>query len=166
MPAGALAATFPRPGSTIVNQGVLASGRLHICTIDLDEGVPITSITFKSGTTAAGTPTNQWFAFFDLATRTLLRQTVDDGATAWAASTKKTLALTSQYLPTYSGDHYVGIMVAAAQVPTLMVVGNNSVANVEDPVTSGASTTGLTTTAPATALAPTAATGHPFAWVS
>src|SRR4051812_45096229 len=60
-------------------------------------GEKITSITFKSGATAAGTPTNWLFALYS-ASGALLSQTADQTSTAWAANTPMTLALATPQL--------------------------------------------------------------------
>lgn len=107
--------------SNITNQSVLTSGRLALVGIWLPEDTEVTSISFLSGTTAAGTPTNQWFGLFD-DERNALRLTADDTTTAWSSLTLKTLALTSSYTTTYSGLHFLGVMVAASTVPSLRAV--------------------------------------------
>ena len=85
-----------------------------------------------------------------------MRSSTNDTSTAWAANSRKTLSLTSTFTTTYSGIHYLGIMVAATTVPTIKgntakVGGQLSAAA---PTMGGTSTTGLTTTLPATAAAP------------
>lgn len=143
----------------------LVSQRLQMFAIDLPSGLTVTSITFVSGTTALATGVNQWFALFD-SSRALLRQTTDDTSTAWAASTAKTLNLTSTFTTTYSGLHYLGIMVNATTVPTL--TGTTGVAQVNGiaPILCGASTTGLTTTAPNPAAAIANQATEAWAYVS
>jgi hypothetical protein len=133
--------------------------------IALPQGLTVTSITFASATTQAGTPTAQWFALYDSALA-LLRQTADDTSTAWAANSPKTLTLTTPFTTTYAGLHYLGINVTAGTVPTL--AGLTAIGNISAiaPVVSGSSTTGLTTTAPANAAALTGVVTMPWAYVS
>ena len=151
---GALAETFDRNLCDEVNTSVLSSGRLSGQAIWLEAGMTISSISFCSATTAAGTPTNQLFGLFD-SSRNLLMSSVNNTTTAWAANSIKTLALTSTFTTTYSGLHYLGIMVTATTVPTLK--GNTAKVGGQlqaaAPSMGGTSNTGLTTALPATANA-------------
>ncbi len=126
----------------------------------LEAGDVVTNLTFCSATTAAGTPTNWWFALYSTAaTPALLGQTADQTTTAWAANTAKTVALAAPYTVTTTGIHYAAVMVKATTPPTLLgaslhgpaagavVTGQKVLA-----VTSG---TSLTDTAPATLATPT-----------
>jgi hypothetical protein len=152
---GALYETMDRNLVDEVNTALLSSGRLSLQAIYLPAGVTINSISFWSATTAAGTPTNQLFGLFD-SSLNLLRSSANDTTTAWAANSKKTLTLTSSFTTTYSGIHYLGIMVTATTVPTIK--GNTAKVggqlNAAAPSMGGTSTTGLTTALPATAAAP------------
>lgn len=164
-PTGALMATTDRYALTTT--APLVSGRLHLVAIDLPKGLLITSITFVSSTTALVTGTNQWFGLFD-SSRVPLRLTADDTSTAWAATTAKTLTLSSTFTTTYAGLHYIGIMVAAATVPTLSGTAGHAHVSALAPILSGASSTGLTTPAscPNPAGAITAGANIPWAYVS
>jgi len=152
---GALYETRDRDLVEEVNTALLSTGRLSLQAIWLPAGVTISSISFWSATTAAATPTNQLFGLFD-SSYNLLRSSTNDTTTAWAANSKKTLSLTSTFTTTYSGLHYLGIMVTATTVPTLK--GNTAKVggqlNAAAPSMGGTSTTGLTTALPATAAAP------------
>ena len=134
--------------------------------IPVGPGDVITSLTFLSGATAAGTPTNWWFALYnDAATPALLAQTADQTATAWAADTVKTLALTTAQ--TNAGDwtvwfasvmmkattpnSLVGVNLGRAAISTGVLAAQKVLAR-----TSGAA---LTTTAPATITGATAIVG-------
>lgn len=165
-PAGALAETFPRAGGPTTNIAVPGvSGRLFMTAIHLQAGMTVSSITYTSVTTAAVAPTAQWFALYN-SSRVLLRQTADDTSTAWGATTVKTLSLTTPFTTTYTGLHYVAINVTAGTVPSLLGASVTSTGLGIAPVLSGASTTGLTDTAPATADAITAAGLIPYAYVT
>lgn len=118
---GSLASTYDRGPATESNGAALSTGRLTLNRIFLPKGLPVTSITFWSMTTAMSTGTNQWFGLFD-SSRNILRLTADDTSTAWAANTAKTLNLSSTFQTTYSGLYYVGIMVKATTVPTVSCV--------------------------------------------
>ena len=129
----------------------------------LTAGDTITNISFMSGATAAGTPTNWWFALYDYqSTPALLAQTADQLTTAWAANTVMTKALATAQSITRTGIYWAAIMVKATTVPTLMgcvavkpiVTGERNLAQ-----TSGSS---LTTTAPATIATPTVANFAPY----
>lgn len=152
---GALYETFDRDLCDEVNTAALTSGRLSLQAIYIPSGVTITSISFWSATTAAGTPTNQLFGLYDV-NLNLLRSSTNDTTAAWAANSRKTLSLTSTYTTTYSGLYYLGVMVAATTVPTLK--GNTAKTGGQlgagAPSMGGTSTTGLTTSLPATAAAP------------
>lgn len=96
----------------------LTSGRVYLVPILLEQGEVVSNITFISGTTAAGTPTNQWFALCDSGC-VVLAVSADDTTTAWGSSTAKTLAMGSAYTVTASGTFYLACLVAAATPPTL-----------------------------------------------
>ena len=102
---GCKAETFPRHLVPEVNTSLLSSGRLSLEAIAIMQGELLTSISFWSATTAAGTPTNQLFGLYDN-NLNLLRSTNNDTTTAWAANTRKTLNLTSTFTTTYSGLYY------------------------------------------------------------
>ena len=135
----------------------------------VQKGQIITSLTFLSGATAAGTPTNWWFALYDdQATAALIAQTADQLTAAWALDTPKTLALATPYeVPRSATVVYAACMVKATTVPSLQcrVLGraSASAAVVSGQkalsVTSGAA---LTTTAPATLATPTAVANIPY----
>lgn len=152
---GAQYETFDRCLCNEVNTAVLSTGRLSLQAIWLPANTTISSISFWSATTAAGTPTNQLFGLYDI-NLNLLRSSTNDTTTAWAANSKKTLSLTSAFTTTYSGLHYLGCMVAATTVPTLK--GNTAKTGGQlgaaAPSTGGTSSTGLTTALPATATSP------------
>jgi hypothetical protein len=136
--------------------------------LPLAAGDVVTNLTFLSGGTAAGTPTNWWFALYDTATTpALIAQTADQTSTAWAANTAKTVALTAPYTALTEGVYYAAVMVKAATPPTLAGVALENAAAAGAVVsglkilaqTSGAS---LTTTAPATIATPTTVANIPY----
>ena len=138
---GAIAETAPgsSPWGAVT---VGTSGVAHLHGIYLPKGVTITTISVVSGSTSAGTPTNQWFALCD-SSRTVLRVTANDTTTAWNASTVKTLALTSTFTTTYSGLHYIAVCVTATTVPSFRGVPLGTFTGIAPQ--SFTSTTGLTT---------------------
>jgi hypothetical protein len=150
-PTGAVAETFPRNVVRIENLGPLSTGRLHLCGgAVIPGGATCSNITFVSATTALAAGTNQWFCLVNAATLAVLAKTADDTSTAWSANTAKTLALSATYTPAESVAVYIGIMVAAGTVPTLLSAStasaNGAVASIA-PIIAGSSTTGLTTPA-------------------
>jgi len=137
-------------------QVALATGVMTAVRIKLIAGDVITNISFRSGATAAGTPTAWWFALYSNAgTPALLAQTADQTSTAWAANTTKTLALSSAQTIGTTGYYWVAINVTATTPPTLL----GSIACA--PIVTGeanlsvSSGSGLTTTATATLASPT-----------
>lgn len=150
------------------NLAALTTQVMTAAAIPLEAGDIVSSLTFMSATTAAGTPTNYWFALYDdSATPVLLSQTADQLTAAWAANTAKTLALASAQLISRSGIYYAAIMVKATAVPTLVGALLHH-ANVAGAIVAGqkvlALTSGaaLTDTAPATLATPTTVATVPY----
>lgn len=164
---GAISETIPRILCPEVNLSALTSGTLLMTAIYLIAGQKINNISFHSATTAAGTPTNQFFALYNN-NRALLAQTNNATTTAWAANSIATRALTATYTVQYTGLHYVGIMVTATTVPTLKgytaKVGGQLAG--QTPVLHGNSSTGLTTSLPNPAAAITTGVNAVWAAVS
>lgn len=146
---GTLSESIPRMLCSEANLSALTSGTLLLVAVYLTAGQKINNISFHSATTAAGTPTNQIFGLFDN-NRALLAQTANATTTAWAANTIATRALTSQFTVTYTGLHYIGIMVTATTVPTLKGLTAKSASQLagQTPILHGNSSTGLTTSLP------------------
>lgn len=135
---------------------VMQSAALYLQAGDL-----VTNLTFKSGSTAAGTPTNWWFALYDdSATPALLAQSADQTTGAWAANTAKTLALSAPVTIARSGIYYAALMVKATTPPSLLgagtVAGAASGFVAGDLVLAQNSGASLTATAPATIATPSA----------
>lgn len=168
-PSGLYAESFDK--SAAATSDVAAALTTQVMTsvaIFLEAGDRVTSLSFLSGATAAGTPTNYWFALYDTsATPALIGQTADQLTAAWAADTLKTLALGLPFLVLVPGIYYAACMVKATTVPSLVakvagraaingsVLGSKAIAQ-----TSGSS---LTTTAPATIASPTAVVNQVWA---
>jgi hypothetical protein len=165
LPTGALASTIPRQGTNIGNVSLLTSGTMALTAIELQKGTVVTNISYHSATTATNTPTAWWFALYT-ADRALCAQTADQTSTAWGANTLKTLALTAPFTTTYTGLHYVGIMVAASTPPTLYAQVGAAYTNIIAPILTGNSTASLTTTAPATADAITVGSNFPYSYIT
>lgn len=147
-------------------QVALATGVMTSVPILLQAGDVITNLSFRSGATAAGTPTNWWFALYNPVGDTLLGQTADQLTTAWAANTAMKVSLATTYVVPTTGVYRAAIMVKASTVPTLAGVTVRAAASAAVVTgqavlaqTSGAS---LTTTAPATIATPTAVGTVPY----
>jgi hypothetical protein len=137
-------------------QVALATGVMTAVRIKLAAGDVITNVSFRSGATAAGTPTNWWFALYsNAATPALLSQSADQTSTAWAANTTKTLALAAAQTISVPGYYWVAINVTATTPPTLL--GTCAVAPIVtgEPNLSVTSGSALTATATATLASPT-----------
>jgi hypothetical protein len=135
--------------------------------VPVNVGDIITNVSFASGATAAGTPTNWWFAVYNSA-GTLLAQTADQLTAAWAADTVKTLALATPQTVTVDGFVYAACMVKATTVPSLVGVSVVRAAVSTGFISgqvrlAGNSGSALTGTAPGTIATPTAQTQVPYA---
>lgn len=173
LPTGAFAQTFDRRAATLNNAISLnGSGQLQLVGIDLISGEVVTDITFFAGGTAMAGGSHMWFSLVDIS-RNVLAKTADDTSATWAASTSsapngKTLPLSSPFTATYTGLHYVGIVVVATTLPTLLGSSDtNAHAAMIPPIITGASTTGLTDPASLGATAATLAntSRKPYAYV-
>ncbi len=163
-PTSSLYETFSRMGAPLSNQAVLVSQRMSLVAIDLPNALQITSISFMSATTALVGGNHQYFGLYD-SSRSLLRASNDDTSTAWNSNTVKTLNLSSQFTTTYSGLHYLAILVDAGTVPTISSVTSITQVNTVAPITVGTSNTGVTSLQnPANALA--AIGNSPWAYVT
>lgn len=145
----------------VTDSASLTTQVMQSAALYLQAGDLVTNLTFKSGSTAAGTPTNWWFALYDdSATPALLAQTADQLTAAWAAASAKTLALSSPVSVSRSGIYYASVMVKATTTPSL--VGAGTVAGAVsgfvagDLVLAQNSGASLTGTAPATIASPSA----------
>jgi hypothetical protein len=154
------------------NAAALTTQVMTSVALPLVAGDIVTNLTFQSGATAAGTPTNWWFALYDTsATPALIAQSADQLTAAWAANTAITLPLSTAYTVTTSGIYYAAVMVKATTVPTLAGVTLQNAASAGAIVsgqsilaqTSGSS---LTTTAPATIASPTTVATIPYVVVT
>ena len=149
------------------NLSALSTGVMLSVALPLQKGDYVTNLTFVSATTAAGTPTNWWFALYSNAsTPALLSQTADQLTTAWAANTAMTKALATPQAITESGIYYAAVMVTATTPPTLLghsigiaAAGGAILSSKILAQTSGSS---LTTTAPATITSATTVANVPL----
>ncbi|MEU3563519.1 hypothetical protein [Kitasatospora sp. NPDC006786] len=140
---------------------VLTSQVMLSTALYLQAGDTVTSLTWKSGSTAADTPTNYWTALYDdSATPALLGQSADQLTAAWAANTARTLALQTPVQITRTGIYHAAIMVKATAPPSLLgaatLVGAISGYVAGDVPLTRSSGAALTGTAPATIAAASA----------
>lgn len=166
-PASTIAETIPRELCSEVNTTAGASGTLFLQAIYLQAGQLISNISIWSATTAAGTPTNGFFALYDGA-RNLVAQTANHTTEAWAANTVKTKALTTAYRVPTSGLYYIGLLQVATTIATIKggtAKTGGQLASTA-PIMHGTSNTGLTTSLPNPANAITAGTANIYAAVS
>ncbi len=142
--ANTIAETLPgaTPFAAVAAPGL--SGVAHLHGVYLPKGTVVTNLSVVSGAQAAVTPTNQWFALCN-DSRQVLRYSVNDTTAAWAASTPKTLALTSTFTTTYSGLHYIAVVVTATTMPSFRGLNIGTLTGVTGQ--SILSSTGLTTPA-------------------
>lgn len=80
--------------TTLSNLSALTTQVMLSTALPLVKSTVVTNLTFASATTAAGTPTNWWFALYDPA-GAFISQSKDQFTTAWAANTVKSLPLTT-----------------------------------------------------------------------
>lgn len=177
-PSGMLKPNLART-QLVTNGATLATGVMTSTAIYLEAGETVTNLTFLSGATAAGTPTNWWFAIYDdSATPALVGQSADQLTAAWAANTAKTLALTIAgtgyavpFVAPRTGVYYAAVNVTATTPPTLAGVTLENAAAAGAIVsgqkilaqTSGSSLAGL---APATIASPTTVATIPYVIVT
>ena len=85
------------------------------------DGDVVTNVTYRTGATAASTPTHQWAALYDT-TGTLIHQSADSTTTARAANTTVTLALSAAYTVAAAGGgvFYVALGFTASTVPSVL----------------------------------------------
>lgn len=123
--ANTLGTTMPRGLAGTATEAALTGGQMTLYPVQLQSGVSVGHLAFVSGTTGASTPTHWWFCLCN-SSLGLLAITADQTTTAWAASTVKSLAIanisggaSSTFTTTYTGTHYIGIMMTGTTVPTL-----------------------------------------------
>jgi hypothetical protein len=164
-PAVSVFETFPRGEVGNDFTPSLPSGREKTTPIFMYGGVPVTSISFTSADIPLVNGCNQWFALRRL-DRTLLAQTVDDGAAPWEAFKTKRLALREQLVVPETGWYLVSVMVNAQRPPNLVGKGTPQILNQSPPVYSGyTGDTGLTLSAPDVAAPIAAGPGNAYVMI-
>ena len=171
-PAGTYAQNMHRREVSSNSVIIGATGIMTSVAIALQAGDIVTSITFRSGDTAASVPLNWGFALYSNAsTPAKLAQTADQTTTAWAANTTKTIALATAQLITVAGIYYASLwMKATTQITCAgMILPHLDLSTgllTTEKVISQSSGSALTTTAPATITTTTSLVGVPYVVVS
>lgn len=147
----------------------LVSGVLHLFAIELFAGDVLTGVGFGSGATALSSGTHQVFGLYDTDGVTLLKETVDNGSTAWGSGTTRRLAWSGggTYTVPYDGLYYNGIFVVAATPPSLRSVASTIEVLTGPPILHGTADTGLnqaTMPNPAAAMSASGSTVRTFVY--
>jgi len=162
-----IAETFPRHGTPIVNTAVLTQAQLHLVAIELPANLTVTGAGFVTGTTAADTPANWWYVLAN-SSRVVKAVTADQLTAAMAANTDLPVAFGAAYTTTYSGLHYVGIMVKGTAAPSLMGVTSSATITTPIPILAGTSNTAASVppalAATLTAITPAAAYAYAYVY--
>jgi hypothetical protein len=143
--------SFPR--SAAVASTVVVTGTLYLSAIWLDAGDTVTTLYFHTTATALGTPSHGWGALYSPALA-LLAQSTNDTSFAHAANTAKAITLATAQTAPSAGWYYAGYCVVASTLPTLANAAHATVVAALAPNRGGISDGSLTSTAPATATAP------------
>lgn len=106
-------------GAAFSDLAALATGVQTYTGIWLVAGDVINKITWRSGATAAGTPTHYYTALYSPA-GALLQQSADQLSAAWAANTTMDLALAAAVTVTATGWYQAALMVAATTPPSIV----------------------------------------------
>lgn len=107
----------------------------------LRKGDLVTNLSFVSGNTAAGTPTNWFHALYD-PDGVLLSQSADQLTAAWAANTAKKLALGTAQTISVNGWYIAATSSTATTVQTL--IGNAPIVTATAAVHTGSKALGFT----------------------
>jgi hypothetical protein len=165
-PTGAYAESVPKMLASS-DLAIAATGVELAAMVPLVAGTVVTSVTFVTGGTAAGSPTAGYIVLRSGTTGAKVAQTADFGSTARAANTAYTVALTAAQTITATGLYWVGVSFTASTVPTLRGV---SMANAAVAAVGTASTvthgSAVGAVAPATIATPTTAFAVPYFLVS
>ncbi len=129
---GAVAQSFDRAAATIADLTIATTGQLYYMQLPLPVGALVSALTFRSGETAASTPTHQWACLMD-STRAIQAISADKTTTAWAADTDVTFTMGTAFRIPSGGPWYAGLMVAASTVPTIDGVVDYDAENATDP---------------------------------
>lgn len=154
-------------GAGLATVPVAATQVMYHVGIPVVVGDSITSINFRTGSTAANTPTNWWVALYDnQATPALIAQSADQLTAAVGATSPFTVALAGGPFVMTGNLVYAAMMFKATTVPTMTGVSLAGAASAGYFGTqrrmAGSSGSALTGTAPGTIATPTASQGIPY----
>lgn len=169
--AGQKAQTFERREASALT--ILVTQTLYVSPIWLSAGTKISSISFANGA-ATVTPAHWLVGLFN-SSRVLLASSTDDTSTVWAINTIRSTSLTTAYVTTYTGWHYVGLAVDASTLPTVanrptvtlsLALGGTAGDALRGVPLGGLCQASITTALPSTFTAPTAVGIVPWASVA
>src|SRR5215831_2036681 len=147
-PAAALAETFPRIVASAGSAQAPTSGTLSVVAIGLPQYMTLSAITMSTKGTAKAGGTHGWYVLLDSG-RVVRMVTADqtDAATVWGTTNTAYTLATNSYTTTYTGLYYLGIMVAATTMPTILSAGAAASTGIVSaaPILAGTSSTGQTT---------------------
>jgi len=124
--------SISRASATFADLTVATTGQLYYVQLPLLVGHLVSNLTFRSGETAANTPTHYWACLLD-STRAIQAISADKTNTAWAADTDVTFAMGTPFRVATAGPWYAGLMMAATGVVTLDGVVDYDADNATDP---------------------------------
>jgi hypothetical protein len=143
----------------MTSAAALVSGRLSFWAgPTLHVGTEYAKVTFISGTTAAKTPEHQWTVLLN-SKYEILQKSADLTTTPWAAEEPQVFTFTG-YEPGEETPVYVGLVVVAATVPTLIGFNGLVAQSKGPPVQAASANTGLSTPASLTSVSSVAAVGQ------
>lgn len=153
-PSTFIAETMDRATCPEVNTAYATTGVLYLQAIWLRKGQRINNVSFFSATTSGVGMTHQLFGIYTSGLA-LAATSTDHTFQSWPANSMQTYALTATYIVPSTGMYYVAIAVAGSTMPTLKggTAKTGGQLQAQAPPTGGTSTTGVTTTLPATAAA-------------
>ena len=155
-PTGTLAETLPRQVVIDVAQSAMTSGTVYLSAVYLNAGQLVSNITFYSVAAAAGAVNSLAGLYSSNQSAPALLATSANNTVIWPALTARTFPMTTAYRVPTSGVYYAALMnTAATTMPTVRggTVRTLSVLTALPPMVSATSSTGQTTTLPATGTA-------------
>jgi len=140
----------------------------YIYSVRLDIGTVVGHVGYLTYTTAGTTMANQWMCLAD-SQGTVRAVTADQGTAAIPASTWASFAVGTAYTAAYTGQYYLGLMIKATTLPTLVAAASPQATFVTGTSVPGSLLGGASSTAQASPpalgsalIAPTAVTAIPY----
>ena len=148
-PSSILYETISRRTGRFDNSTAPSTQSLFLNAIILPTGLTIGHLAFVSNA-AASTPTHWWFGLYDN-NGVQLATTADQTTTAWAATTRKSLAIatiasgaSSTFTTTYTGLHYLGISMTASTTVGVQSAQDAAAGSLAPSISVSGADTGLT----------------------